>query len=336
MKTAVLNNINQRLPADGTVAVEIITEDNVNKIANDSILVKSDDVTLLEKICDGGGRFRKLQTLGSTYEEVLDRMLEDFPNFEEVIEYLRGEFIKTYLLKNKEVSWVTPILLLGVPGVGKTEFARSMCELFDLKKFMCDFSISQASFGLSGIDRGYADASTGEVFKNLMEGEYANPVFFIDEVDKTDRDERYSPIKILYSLLEKKSAAQFVDTYIKSPIDASHINWIFTANDMQEFPAALQSRMKTFEIDEPDEIQSRRIAQNIFNSICMNYEKYPKSQLSDEVLDVLVQQGPRSTKQILNTAIGKAAKAGRTEILTCDLEVAVKPQKKRTIGFINT
>ena len=51
----------------------------------------------------------------------------------------------------------------------------------------------------------------GKIAQTLIEGEYANPVVVLDEVDKAGGDARYDPMGALYALL---NATSFVEQLI--------------------------------------------------------------------------------------------------------------------------
>ena len=94
-----------------------------------------------------------------------------------------------------------------------------------------------AGWVLTGASAQWHNARPGKVAQTLIEGEYANPVVVLDEVDKSGGDHRYDPMGALYSLLERDTAASFKDEFIDVDMDASHILWIATANDERRSPS---------------------------------------------------------------------------------------------------
>ena len=327
--------------------IELITEDNLKKLKGDDYLNKihvghteTPVQRITKRLTQNGGRHRKLHVLPTDYLSQLAKLAQIFPNFKNVIDYLHQEFVKFERYGYSKAAWQTPILLLGAPGVGKTHFATQMTEFLSLTFEKFDFSMPQANFSLVGLDRGYSEANEGHIFNLLVNSEYANPVLFIDEVDKCG-DERHAPNKILLTLLEKEAANQFKDLFIKAPINAQHINWIFTANYEANIPKEILSRMMVFHIDAPIKEQAKIIAQSVFDKVCSQYEKYPKHspeaiKLSDTVLEKLSRvSNPREMRKVLEGAIGKAAIADRVEIKPCDLNILKieKSDKKYPIGF---
>ena len=90
-----------------------------------------------------------------------------------------------------------------------------------------------AGWILSGASAQWKNAKPGKVFDALVNGDYANPVIVVDEIDKAGGDSQYDPLGSLYTLLEHDTACDFVDEFAEVPIDASDVVWIATANDAQ-------------------------------------------------------------------------------------------------------
>mgnify|MGYP003694588409 CR=1 FL=1 len=64
-----------------------------------------------------------------------------------------------------------------------------------------------AGWVLTGASAQWHNARPGKVAQTLIEGEYANPVVVLDEVDKAGGDHRYDPMGALYALLERDTAS---------------------------------------------------------------------------------------------------------------------------------
>jgi ATP-dependent Lon protease len=58
--------------------------------------------------------------------------------------------------------------------------------------------------------------SPGKVFDTFLNGDYANPVIVVDEIDKASGDGQYDPLGALYELLEIETATRFVDEFVEA------------------------------------------------------------------------------------------------------------------------
>ena len=93
-----------------------------------------------------------------------------------------------------------------------------------------------AGWLLSGASSQWKGSRPGKVFEALVDGQYANPVIVVDEIDKASADAQYDPLGALYSLLEHDTAHSFVDEFAEVAIDASQVIWVSTANDERSVP----------------------------------------------------------------------------------------------------
>ena len=105
------------------------------------------------------------------------------------------------------------MLLLGPPGVGKTHFARELAQLLGTGMGFISMSSLTAGWVLSGASSQWKGARPGKVFETLVDGQYANPVMVVDEIDKAGGEHAYDPLGALYSLLEHDTAGRFTDEF---------------------------------------------------------------------------------------------------------------------------
>src|SRR3954470_23023973 len=173
----------------------------------------------------GGQRF----TVKPSAMPQLDELFEELPNFTEVLEDIR-KHLALCIDSNDSVE-VPPMLLLGEPGIGKTHFARKLSQLLGTGFGFVPMSSLTAGWVLSGASSQWKNAKPGKVFDTFVNGDYANPVIVVDEIDKASADGQYDPLGALYELLETQTATRFVDEFVELPIDASGAVWLPTAPD---------------------------------------------------------------------------------------------------------
>ncbi|MFP5407394.1 MAG: 4-hydroxythreonine-4-phosphate dehydrogenase PdxA, partial [Gammaproteobacteria bacterium] len=211
---------------------------------------------------------------------------------------------------------LAPLLLLGEPGIGKTHFARRVAQLLGTGYGFVSMSSLTAGWILSGASSQWRNARAGKVFDTLVNGDFANPVIVVDEIDKRSADSQYDPLGALYSLLEPDTAAEFVDEFAEIPLDCSEIVWVATANDVSRIPDPILNRMNVYEIAAPDLAGARRIGQNVYREIRDAHSwgaRFPE-ELSDAVCEALAACAPREMRRLLVGAFGNAKLAGREEI----------------------
>src|SRR5258706_2218717 len=124
-----------------------------------------------------------------------------------------------------------------------------------------------AGWVLPGASSQWKNAKPGKVFDTFLNGDYANPVVGVDEIDKASADGQYDPLGALYELLEIETATRFVDEFVELPIDASGAVWMATANEAARIPEPLLNRLTVYEIVAPDAEGAARIAQSIYGEI---------------------------------------------------------------------
>jgi ATP-dependent Lon protease len=291
------------------------------------------------------------ESLRSTYERMIEKgperfqvkpsglpamehLYDELPNFAEVLDDLRRQL--ALCEDSADALEITPLLLLGPPGVGKTHFARQVSQLLGTGFGFLSMSSLTAGWVLSGANAQWKGARPGKVFETLVEGQYANPVMVIDEIDKAGGEHAYDPLGSLYSLLEHDTASSFTDEFAEVPIDASQVIWVATANDPRAIPDPILNRMNVYEVQAPDAQAARRIAAKLYRSIRADhdwghrFEPEPRP----EVLDRLADMAPREMRRAWMTAFGNAKLARRDHVAPDDLP-AGGAGRRSPIGFVH-
>jgi ATP-dependent Lon protease len=283
---------------------------------------------LYEKMLRLGGQRFAVKPSGLPQMQTL---FEELPNFGEVLEHIRRQL--ALCVDSEDDIELMPILLLGDPGIGKTHFARRVSQLLGTGYGFVPMSSLTAGWVLSGASSQWKNAKPGKVFDTFLNGEYANPVLVVDEIDKASADGQYDPLGALYELLETQTATRFTDEFAEIPIDASGAVWFATANDAARIPEPLLNRMNVYEIEAPDAEGSARIAQAIYRELRDSHDwgkRFPEAP-ADGVVEKLAELTPREMRRAVQAAFGNAKVAGRSELRPEDVET--QRGRKARIGF---
>lgn len=251
----------------------------------------------------------------------LDSLYKRFPHFSEVLDHIQGCLALARCGDEGSPVRISPILLKGDPGSGKTYFAQELAKALQVTYVERDLSVTTDALVLSGMDSGWKNSKPGIVFDSLVNGKTANPLICLNEVDKAKNSHSgNSPMSALYSLLEPTSAKRFVDEFVPVSVDASQVIWVLTANH-GDIPEPVLSRLEVFDIRMPNTQELRAIAQSVWLNICENL--LPKGHgfdltLSEEILDALISLSPRSLRKALTTSASVAAMNGRKTLEASD------------------
>ena len=241
----------------------------------------------------------------------IEKLKIDYPNMAEVIDYLLLNIKAASLKKNKQFNF-KPIVLVGGPGCGKSSFTADICKIImDKPALKIDLGNSVANFTLTGTDPGFKEAKHGLIIESMFSDKdghpLKNPIIHLDELDKIKPEGTYSVESVFYSILEKNNARQFFDNYIGMNVDASGINYIFTANRLEGIPEPIINRLKIFQIAD---YTYQQLKDNVLNSF---YEKWLTSNnmrreflpevLSEEIKERILDYSHNDTRSIEDAII---------------------------------
>lgn len=267
---------------------------------------------------------------GPALAERLSVLYDSHPNFSAALDYVLQEEI---LARHRgEGLCGLRLLVHGGAGVGKTDFCLRLTELLGLPVRIVGMSSAQASAALGGSETYWGNTQPGHVWSDLVQGDYANPVFVLDEIEKTDK-RAGDPLGALYQLLEERTARAFEDKSVPwLPVDARHVNWLATANDISALHPAILSRFTLIEVRDVSRGQREHLAQVLYEGVLDEHGlrgTLPES-LDRRVLERLSDGSVRDLKRMLRSAVARALRTG-ARCIDLPPEPGTVP---RGIGFI--
>lgn len=343
--SAIRNGVNATFhPEDGTVHIDSFERKEWRKKLFDSF-----ELSELAERHSGGrdvgprlsGIARRLSELGPYRRfdfdeqtiERLDELCMSSPSFSEVTDRVLDSvgLAQTYSRPIK----ITPILLVGAPGIGKSYYAGQLAHCLGVPVKQIAIDNLQEGAGLAGSSLIYANSEPGEIFKTLTRGDHLSPVFILDELDKAGASFLHGDtLAPLHSLLESVSAKTFADASVGLPIDASSVIWVATANDLGRMPDSLLSRYEVFEIPDPDQ-ESRA---TVLMELCEKLQaEYHDVEFAPDLLEALLDKTPREQRQLLERAVAKANRTKETTVTLKHLRQVVPVESnskfRRRIGY---
>lgn len=280
------------------------------------------------------GNKRKL-VVGS--QEMVDRiegLAAAAPHFRETLELIRRAALLS--MRTGVQLAIPPLLLVSEPGLGKTWLARRLAEAIGVPMGEYSFASGDDPGVLTGHSLSWRGARAGLVAKTLLFGEFANPVIFVDEVDKSMSLNGEDPTDCLHALLEPENARRYADQFLELPIRADHVIWILTANSIDGLRPSLIDRTLVMRIDRPTSEEQRRVLRSIVDDALAPYADVGPS-VSDNAFRLLSECSPRLAKKIVALALAYAAADNRLEVSGDDIEsarrIAGGHSGRRPVGF---
>lgn len=273
--------------------------------------------------------------------EAISSLSDKYPHMKGAIGIVR-DYVSISRLSEGPAN-LPPILLSGPPGAGKTAFVLDLVKILGVPSRLVNAPGLTHTFVLGGNDPAWMGSKEGMILSLLLDGT-GNPVMVIDEIDKAgqsvsgSRSSSASIEDFLLNVLEPITARRYADEFLTAahPIDASKIQWIFTANSLEGVSKPLLSRLTVISVREPTAEELREaIIPSIYKSILEENNlvgKVPES-LPEQAIRTLEGSPREARKRILRLLAGFAREGTfeSTEIT----EIEESGVKHKSIGFIS-
>ncbi len=286
---------------------------------------------------------KRLQLISPNVFSEIERIGEEQPNFAEVTELILTTLHSQAI--TGRAAQLPPMLLTGAPGVGKTRYIKRIAAALKLPFIDIQLAGVADAYKICGLSRYWGSGGTGLVVNTFVENDVANPVFLLDEIDKTRKSEQTDPLAVILLLLEKESSRYFKDSFLDLPLDVSHASFIATANDISELPEPLLSRFYCIEVQALDSAGRCTMVNTVYSELLVEEQllNHLARHLPEGTIDMLASSevNGRELKREILLGMRRACREFKLgNIVTSKIELTLEYfrlkecKPTRSIGFM--
>ncbi|MDH5656932.1 MAG: LON peptidase substrate-binding domain-containing protein, partial [Spirochaetia bacterium] len=234
---------------------------------------------------------------------------EDHEGLEEV----KKRILEFLAVEKQTGGSKAPILcLVGPPGVGKTSLAHSIAKAMNRSFVRAALGGVRDEAEIRGHRRTYVGALPGKILSSMKKAESRDPVFLLDEIDKTGTSYNGDPSAALLEVLDPEQNQHFEDHYLGLSYDLSRVLFVATANSMDSIPLPLLDRMEIVNLSGYTLAEKKQIARMHLIPEILEQLKLPEKaiQFTDEALEKIIsshtrEAGVRSLRRNLESIARK-------------------------------
>lgn len=205
-------------------------------------------------------------------DALLGQLASEFPWATSVVDEL-AVMLRSRSLFGVHELVLSPMLLVGPPGAGKSRLARRLAELLQLPFLPLMLGGSHDSKLLAGTSRGWATGEPSPLLGMMLQHRSASGLVLLDEIDKAaDGASNSKPATaVLLGLLEPETSSRWQDSFLRVNCNLSRLCFCATANGLAAIPRPLLSRFTLLYMPEPRPEDRAALVQGITDDIAREW-----------------------------------------------------------------
>lgn len=231
------------------------------------------------------------------------------PYSEETQAAIRNFIQEIYLasIGKSSSARITPLLLIGLPGTGKTHFVSNLANIIGLPIFKINLTDYPTNEKLDGIyDPWLSKYSRGVILDTLVRGQgFKNIILFIDEIDKavlsSNNDEKTNMYKTWLLNILDPSVTKYYSPVYDAPLSIENLIIIMAANKEFEDASTSQRVNKIYFSGFSKEIKLQ-MATTLIKDAGLDVDQSLEKEL-ESIVEWDNQGGVRILRQVINKYI---------------------------------
>ncbi|WP_256805746.1 AAA family ATPase [Bradyrhizobium sp. Bra64] len=197
--------------------------------------------------------------------EARKRLSYEFPHASAAISVLFKDLREGEPIKFKNT------ILLSQPGTGKSRFVRRLASAIGLQHVTRYDGAGAADGHFSGTSKAWSNTEASVPARAVLASRTANPLIFIDEVDKCTRvgSQNGSLMTSLAPFLESETAARYRDQSLDCELRLDACSYLCTANDVTVLPDFLRDRFRIVKVPAPRLVDLPLLAASIVDAMLL-------------------------------------------------------------------
>lgn len=276
----------------------------------------------LVRLMSANNGYRTLLQFDPQIEQNLLELKKVYLNFAEVIDSVLEQICLLGTRRHTERR-VSPILLEGPPGVGKSHFCEELAKALMVDYQRLDCATITAGMLLTGSTSQWSGSQPGMLLEKVSGAKNASTMWLLDEINLARAVSNSPVMPVLLGMLEPKSSKNIRDEYSGVEFNISHNIFIAACNSTAGMSPALLSRFERFRISSPGKAQRRIVCAGLIQG------SYQNVNITSDALDLLASNSVaiRELKRLIDKTVAKAFRQQRNRqdlgpIFVTELHVA--------------